>query len=318
MSHFYTNQPTPYNPEPPPMLTPEQFREIAFRLESEVANLMVGQQEVVRAVLTCMIAGGHALLEGVPGLGKTMLVRTLAEALDLEVQPHPVHARPDARRHHRHERHRRDDAGRRSLRVPARPDLREHRPRRRDQPRHAEDAVRAARSDAGAHGHRRATRSTSSTSRSSSSRRRTRSRWRAPIRCPKRSSTASSSSCSSASRTPRSSSDILDRTTGGYDAAGATRSSTGSDIIAHAATWRARCPSPRTCRTTRCSSARDAPGAVARAAIACSQLRPLRRQPARRAGDDPRREDSRAPRRPLRRRASTTSAPSPSRRCGTA
>jgi MoxR-like ATPase len=45
---------------------------------------MVGQTDVVRDVLTCVIAGGHALLEGAPGLGKTMLVRTLAEALDLE------------------------------------------------------------------------------------------------------------------------------------------------------------------------------------------------------------------------------------------
>ena len=44
---------------------------------------MVGQAEVVRDVLICLIAGGHALLEGVPGLGKTMLVRTLAEALEL-------------------------------------------------------------------------------------------------------------------------------------------------------------------------------------------------------------------------------------------
>ena len=40
-----------------------------------------------------------------PGLGKTLLVRTLAEALDLQLQPHPVHARPDAGRHHRHEHH---------------------------------------------------------------------------------------------------------------------------------------------------------------------------------------------------------------------
>jgi MoxR-like ATPase len=44
---------------------------------------MVGQSEAVRDVLICILAGGHALLEGVPGLGKTMLVRTLAEALDL-------------------------------------------------------------------------------------------------------------------------------------------------------------------------------------------------------------------------------------------
>src|SRR5918998_5569326 len=45
---------------------------------------MVGQQDTLREVLICLIAGGHALLEGVPGLGKTMLVRTIAEALDLE------------------------------------------------------------------------------------------------------------------------------------------------------------------------------------------------------------------------------------------
>ena len=60
-----------------------EFREIARRIEHEVAKVMVGQADVVRDVLICVVAGGHALLEGVPGLGKTMLVRTLAEALDL-------------------------------------------------------------------------------------------------------------------------------------------------------------------------------------------------------------------------------------------
>jgi MoxR-like ATPase len=54
------------------------------RIEDEVAKVMVGQADIVRDVLICMIAGGHSLLEGVPGLGKTMLVRTLAEALDLD------------------------------------------------------------------------------------------------------------------------------------------------------------------------------------------------------------------------------------------
>ena len=44
--------------------------------------MIVGHDEIVDGVLTCLLAGGHALLEGVPGLGKTMLVRTLAEALD--------------------------------------------------------------------------------------------------------------------------------------------------------------------------------------------------------------------------------------------
>src|SRR4029079_8742519 len=60
-----------------------EFRSFVGRIEDEVAHVMVGQAEIVRDVLICLIAGGHALLEGVPGLGKTMLVRTLAEALDL-------------------------------------------------------------------------------------------------------------------------------------------------------------------------------------------------------------------------------------------
>jgi MoxR-like ATPase len=46
--------------------------------------MIVGNRDVVDGVLTCMLAGSHALLEGVPGLGKTMLVRTMAEALELQ------------------------------------------------------------------------------------------------------------------------------------------------------------------------------------------------------------------------------------------
>jgi MoxR-like ATPase len=65
-------------------ISPEQFREIAARIEGEVGKYIVGQREVVRHTLICLIAGGHALLEGVPGLGKTMLVRTLAQVLDLD------------------------------------------------------------------------------------------------------------------------------------------------------------------------------------------------------------------------------------------
>ena len=53
-------------------------------------------------VLIAAIAGGHVLLEGVPGLGKTLLVHTLAEVLHLSFQPHPVHARSDALRPVRH------------------------------------------------------------------------------------------------------------------------------------------------------------------------------------------------------------------------
>jgi MoxR-like ATPase len=52
-------------------------------LQGEVGRVIVGQKAVVDGVITCLLAGSHALLEGVPGLGKTMLVRTLAEALGL-------------------------------------------------------------------------------------------------------------------------------------------------------------------------------------------------------------------------------------------
>ncbi|MCA9860281.1 MAG: AAA family ATPase, partial [Thermomicrobiales bacterium] len=64
-------------------LTVADFREHFSLIQSEVAKVMVGQEDVVQEVLTCILAGGHALLEGVPGLGKTLLVRTLADSLDL-------------------------------------------------------------------------------------------------------------------------------------------------------------------------------------------------------------------------------------------
>jgi MoxR-like ATPase len=65
-------------------LTAEGFRELAEKIEKEVGRVIVGQNEVVRHVLVSILAGGHVLLEGVPGLGKTMLIRTLGQALDLK------------------------------------------------------------------------------------------------------------------------------------------------------------------------------------------------------------------------------------------
>jgi MoxR-like ATPase len=64
-------------------MTPEDFRAFAAAIEDEVGRVVVGQRENVRFTLIAVIAGGHALLEGVPGLGKTLLVRTLAEVLEL-------------------------------------------------------------------------------------------------------------------------------------------------------------------------------------------------------------------------------------------
>src|SRR6185436_18048391 len=51
------------------------------RLREEIGTMIVGQESIVEGVLMCLLGGGHALLEGVPGLGKTMLVRTLAETI---------------------------------------------------------------------------------------------------------------------------------------------------------------------------------------------------------------------------------------------
>ncbi len=65
-------------------ISPETFQERAATIEAEVGRVVVGQEEILRGVLICMLAGRHALLEGVPGLGKTLLVRTLASALQLE------------------------------------------------------------------------------------------------------------------------------------------------------------------------------------------------------------------------------------------
>ena len=61
-----------------------EFREDFARVKSEIQKVIVGNEEIIDGVLTCILANGHALLEGVPGLGKTLLVRTLAEAVDLK------------------------------------------------------------------------------------------------------------------------------------------------------------------------------------------------------------------------------------------
>ena len=66
-----------------PAMEPERFKELALAIERELGKLIVGQRELVRSVLVALVAGGHVLLEGQPGLGKTVLVRTLADVLDL-------------------------------------------------------------------------------------------------------------------------------------------------------------------------------------------------------------------------------------------
>jgi MoxR-like ATPase len=61
----------------------ESFRNAYAALRAEIGKVVVGQGEIVESTVIALFAGGHVLLEGVPGLGKTLLVRTLSEVLDL-------------------------------------------------------------------------------------------------------------------------------------------------------------------------------------------------------------------------------------------
>ncbi|VTU02028.1 atpase aaa : ATPase associated with various cellular activities AAA_3 OS=Pirellula staleyi (strain ATCC 27377 / DSM 6068 / ICPB 4128) GN=Psta_2129 PE=4 SV=1: AAA_3 [Gemmataceae bacterium] len=71
------------NPTAPLPERAAEFRTRFAALEAEIGKVIVGQRDTVRGVLTGLFVGGHVLLEGVPGLGKTLLVRTLADALSL-------------------------------------------------------------------------------------------------------------------------------------------------------------------------------------------------------------------------------------------
>ncbi|HHZ91626.1 TPA: MoxR family ATPase [Candidatus Poribacteria bacterium] len=61
----------------------QQFRKKFNRIKVEVQKRIIGQDDVVEGILICLFANGHALIEGVPGLGKTRMVQTLSEVLDL-------------------------------------------------------------------------------------------------------------------------------------------------------------------------------------------------------------------------------------------
>src|ERR1700692_2832064 len=63
---------------------PNELRSAYGRIHREISKVIVGHTEIVHGILTCLFIGGHALLEGVPGLGKTLLVRTLADTLSLD------------------------------------------------------------------------------------------------------------------------------------------------------------------------------------------------------------------------------------------
>src|ERR1700751_885336 len=62
----------------------EEFLNAFSNAKAEMRKMIVGHDEIIQGMLICLFVGGHALLEGVPGLGKTLLVRTLSQCFDLD------------------------------------------------------------------------------------------------------------------------------------------------------------------------------------------------------------------------------------------
>lgn len=65
-----------------PNLNIDEFRNVANKINNEIQRIMVGQEQLIHDLLVALLAGGNVLLEGVPGLGKTLLIRTLARSID--------------------------------------------------------------------------------------------------------------------------------------------------------------------------------------------------------------------------------------------
>jgi MoxR-like ATPase len=76
--------PAQHDDPPVPSIDVDEFQRVAAEVRREVRSVIVGQDEAVEGILISLIAGSHALLEGVPGLGKTSLVRAFGRALDLQ------------------------------------------------------------------------------------------------------------------------------------------------------------------------------------------------------------------------------------------
>ena len=192
----------------------EELRAALGAVRTEVAKAVVGQDAAVSGLVIALLCRGHVLLEGVPGVAKTLLVRALSAALDLEHQARPVHARPHAgrrdglaglRRPHRRVLVPRRARSSPTCCWPTRSTGR--RPRRR---RRCSRRWRSARCRSTAPRARCPTRS-------SSSRRRTPSSTRAPTRCPRRSSTGSCSSWCCRCPSAHEEIEVLTRHAAGFD-----------------------------------------------------------------------------------------------------
>ena len=80
----------------------ERFQAVRDGILSQVRQVIVGQDEVLDQILLALFVGGHCLITGMPGTAKTLMVRHDCGDAGTDLSTHPVHAGPDALRHHRH------------------------------------------------------------------------------------------------------------------------------------------------------------------------------------------------------------------------
>ncbi len=84
-------------------MEPNRIKSILADARAEVGKVIIGQHDVIEKALIVIFTGNHALIEGVPGVAKTLLVRTLAHVLGMRFLAHPVHPGPHAFGHHGYE-----------------------------------------------------------------------------------------------------------------------------------------------------------------------------------------------------------------------
>ena len=295
----------------------ERMKQGRDRILAELRKLIVGQDDVVEQVLISLFVGGNSIITGVPGLAKTLIVHTLAQVLDLkfsriqftpDLMPSDITGTDIIQED--------PETGRRQLVFTPGPDLRQHRARGRDQPHAAQDAVRAARGHAGAPRHRAGQDLRPARSRSSSSPPRTRSSWRAPTRCPRRSSTGSCSTSSSTTCPQEQEMEVVAATTAIQDLR-FERTVTGADIVAFQALVR-RVPVADEVIRYAVDARPHQPALRDRPARVREEVGRIRRQRPRRAVPRPGRQGARADAAAATTSASTTSAPSPSPSSATA
>ena len=76
----------------------ENIQQMAERIRENVQRVIVGKDEAINLAIIALLCRGHILVEDAPGIGKTTLAKALAQSLEMHIQAHSIHARPDAYR----------------------------------------------------------------------------------------------------------------------------------------------------------------------------------------------------------------------------